>query len=232
MSLIQLDFVYAEDQEYGGEGWIPKLMPHFNASQGLGVAHDAMEHFNVAAGTLEEEILAFGSMLYMRVETGWFYQQGSYHRAGTVLGGDIARFLCDRWQAGEMLRMAKGRPRHLEDDMEEELDSIIDETRRQLRGELDDADWRQFQRDTIDVWNRLRRWMRRGYWMAKRRYRGASNHDLAYAFSEIRNTVDRIKYPELGEELHVRLSINRNGRVMPTVKRLGLDELYPEDNYN
>jgi hypothetical protein len=232
MSLIQLDFVYAEDQEYGGDGWIPKIMPKFNASQGLGVAHDAMEHFNVAAGTLEEEILAFGAMLYMRVETGWFCQQGSYQRAGNILGGDLARFLSDHWHQGGMLRMVKGRPRHLEDDMEEELDSVIEETRRQLRGELGDDDWHQFQRDTIDVWNRLRRWMRQGYWQCKRRYRGASNHDLAYAFTQIRDAVDKIKFPELGEELHVRLSINHNGRVQPTVRRLELADHYPEDDYN
>lgn len=231
MSLIQLDFVYGEDPEYGGDGWIPKKMPKFNASQGLGVAHDAMEHFDVTAGTLEEEILAFGAMLYMRVETGWFYQQGNYHRAGTILGGDLANFLRERWYQGEMLRSVKGRPRHLDECMEDELDTIIDETRRQLRGELDDADWRQFQRDTIDVWNRLRRWMRQGYWQCKCRYRGASNHDLAYAFTEIRDAVDKIKFAEQGEELHVRLSINRNGRVLPTVKRVELHELY-EDNYN
>lgn len=231
MSLVQLDFVYGEDPEYGGDGWIPKLMPKFNASQGLGVAHDSMEHFNVAAGTLEEEILAFGSMLYMRVETGWFYQQGTWRSAGDILGGDLANFLRERWYAGEMLRSVKGRPRHLDDDMETELDSIIDETKRQLRGELDD-DWEDFKRDTIDVWNRLRRWMRQGYWQAKLRYRGASNHDLAYAFTEIRDTVDRIKWAQQGDELHVRLSINRNGRVLPIVKHLGLDELYPEDEYN
>ena len=231
MSLIQLDFVYGEDPEYGGDGWIPKKMPKFNASQGLGVAHDAMEHFDVTAGTLEEEILAFGAMLYMRVETGWFYQQSNYYRrAGDILGGDLAIFLRERWYQGEMLRSVKGRPRHLDECMEQELDTIIEETRRQLRGELDE-DWSQFQRDTIDVWNRLRQWMRQGYWQCKRRYRGASNHDLAYAFTEIRDAVDKIKFAEQGEELHVRLSINRNGRVLPTVKRVELHELY-EDNYN
>lgn len=230
MSLVHLDFIYGEDREYGGDGWIPKLMPEFNASQGLGVAHDAMEHFNVASGTLEEELLAFGSMLYIRVETGWFHQQGSWQSTGAILGGDLMNFLRERWYQGEMLRSVKGRPRHLHDDMEEELQSIIVETRRQLESELDD-DWLKFQADTIDVWNRLRQWMRRGYWMAKRRYRGASNHEIAYCFTEIRNTVERIKWAQPGDELRIRASI-RNGRMVPAVTHLSLEDLYPEDDYN
>ena len=229
MSHIRLDFVYANDEEYGGDGWIPKLMPKFNASQGLGVAHDTMEHFDVTAGTLEEEILAFGSMLYLRVETGWFYQQGSYHTPASTLGGDLARFLSDRWHAGEMLKKVTGRPRHLDDDMEHELAEIIRETKRHLKSELEEADWRQFKYDTIDVWNRVTRWMRQGYWRSVKRFDGASNHELAYCFTTIRDTVDKIKFPDLGEELHVSIHIER-GRATPEVKRLQLEDLYPEDD--
>lgn len=70
--MIHRIFEWREDQELGGYGWIMKGQPTFNASTGLGIAHDTLEHFANRYGSIADEMLAFGAILRVRVEGGYF----------------------------------------------------------------------------------------------------------------------------------------------------------------
>lgn len=233
MSLVQLDFAYGIDNN-GSEGWIPKLQPEFDAMSGLGVAHDSMEHFNIAAGTLEEEFLAFGSMLYIRVESGWFHYNNNFSAAKNM-AGDLSRFIYDRWMnEGEQLKPVKGRPRHLDETLEYELNEIARETRRLIGEEFEydtPESYAEFKAANINLSARIKQWIRQGYWKAKRRYRDASTFDLAECFTQIRDKVEKLtKYAQEGEELQVRVKVSR-GRAIPTIKHRTLEEMWPEEAY-
>lgn len=220
-------FEWAEDRELGGHGWIPQVQPNFNASQGFGVAHDTLEHFDLKAGTLEEELMAFGSIFYIRVDSGHLMGRSPYARsAGYILAGDLCRFLQDHWwlQGGRVLRAYEGRPRHMP-DLEGDLDEAIHETMRQLREEMDDKDYREFKQANPTIKDDLRRWIRAGYWKCKARYGGVAGWRLAEAFDIIERKVDAHKYAEEGDRLRVTV------RVSQAVPAVTVTPIYPEDDY-
>jgi len=234
MSLVQLDFAYGIDNN-GSEGWIPKIQPEFDAMSGLGVAHDSMEHFNIAAGTLEEEFLAFGSMLYIRVESGWFYSNGNYGTPARNMASDLARFIYERWlNDGEGLKPVKGRPRHLDETLEHDLHEIAVETKRLIGSEFEydpEESYAEFKAANVYLSDRIKQWIRQGYWRAKRRYRDASVYDLADCFTQIRDKVEKLtKYAQEGEELQIRVKVSR-GRAIPTINHRTLEEMWPEEAY-
>lgn len=212
--MATVDFHYTEDEEYGGMGWIPIKQPKFNASEGLGVAHDTMEHFTLD-GSMEDEIMAFGSIFYIRVETGLLLQNDySGYSPGEILASDISRFFRDAWwnDVTTVLKPYVGRPRHLEPYLERDLEELCAETVRVLRAEFhEDTDgddsWWIFKAKNLDLTQRLKRWIRAGYWKCKARYRGASCHDLAEAFDTIVREVSDIKYPDEGDRLRCTVQI-------------------------
>jgi hypothetical protein len=226
-------FHYAEDEEFGSMGWIPLKQPAFNASEGLGVAHDTMEHFTLD-GSMEDEIMAFGSIFYIRVETGYLLQNNfSGYSPGKILARDISGFFRNVWCGGQacVLKPYVGRPRHLDTCLEHDLDELCRETLLLMRAELEDEGddaWRTFRADNLDLTQRLKHWIRAGYWKCKARYRGASCFELADAFDTIVREVKSIKGLEEGERLHctVRLTKVRQNDFRPvvTVRRLGYEE--------
>ncbi len=50
-AMIVRRFVRQHHEEYGFDGWRPQWIPHFDPSEGLGVAHDTLEHVLHDAGT-------------------------------------------------------------------------------------------------------------------------------------------------------------------------------------
>ena len=163
--MIRCDFVFGEDSEFGTDGWIPKANLDFNAMNGMGVAHDTMEHFNLGEGTLEEEFLAFGSMFYIRVEGGYFHNYTRSHlRPVDHLSSDLAKFSIEKfWQGnGLVLNDMTWRPRHLE-FWENDLEELVQETMRLIRSEMDEPDYRVFRRVNPNFESLLKRWIRRGW---------------------------------------------------------------------
>lgn len=221
-------FQWGEDQEFGGHGWIPVDQPKFNASQGFGVAHDTMEHFNLKAGTFEEELMAFGSIFYIRVGPGHLMASNRYTQSpGKVLAGDLSRFLMEQWYQGarQVVQPYNGRPRHMP-DLEGDLDEAMHHTMRMLRDELgDEREFSDFKRANPTIKDDMRRWIRAGYWKCKARYGEVSEWRLAEAFDIIQAKVDQVRYAEEGDRLRVTV---RMSKAVPVVT---VTPIYMEDQY-
>ena len=200
-------FEWREDKEFGGNGWIPKGYPDFNAGDGLSIAHDTLEHFADGDGSLSAEMEAFGSMLYIRVQSGWFYSRGNARGAAPNMGSDIARFLQQmRWQ--DMNLRNPGRTYRLGDGLDDEIEAIITEGLRQANDEEaysgDEVPFRYTRDWKIQY---MVGWMRKGYRRCKQRWHDAGPHQLSYLFDRIvRDVDDRFRTGDFGDELHVRVN--------------------------
>ncbi|GAC1605836.1 MAG: hypothetical protein NVS3B3_04490 [Aquirhabdus sp.] len=203
--MIHTIFEWREDQEFGGEGWILKGFPNFNASTGRGIAHDTLEHFKGGDGSLADEMLAFGAMLHIRGESGWFESLPTIdNRLEAQMGFDIARFLQElRW--GNVYLRKPPRTYRLKDaDLEYALYDIVNEGVKVANCERDE-DAEMFQPGFATA--NMIHWMRVGYRKAIRRFKGNRPHDIAYCFDTIARKVDLgFNRGDLGDELHVRVN--------------------------
>lgn len=227
----KVELVWGEDEEYGTYGWVPKVNPKFNAMQGFGVAHDVMEHTDLVSGSLEEEMLAFGAMLYIRGEGGWWWNSMN-PSAAYQMKDDIAQFTRDTfYQKGMGCVLAKPK-RTLHIDHESDIEEIVASAWRAVRAEFeyDPEDFRAFRHHNLDYRKRLAGWIRRGYQECKRRYMGHKGWHLCDVFREITAKVDSLKHMELGEELHITLKITER-EVTPVFEVLRLEDLYAEEDY-
>lgn len=231
MRRLKAEFVWGTDQEIGDDGWIPKGNPSFNSMRGMGVAHDTMEHADLTSGSLEEEMMAFGAMLYIRGEGGYWWNAYNPDPANQM-SGDIAKFARDVfWERGVVL----GKPKRCLrlDDNEEDIQRIVDAAWKSLRSEFeyDEPDaWRDFRQKNPEFKKRLAGWLRQGWWRCLRRYNKAKAYHLRDVFVAIEKRVDAIRYAEHDEELHITLLVSRDGEVTPQIKHLDLRELYPADD--
>ena len=225
----KVELVWGEDQELGSFGWIPKHNPSFNAMQGFGVAHDVMEHTDLLSGTLEEEMLAFGAMLYIRGEGGWWWNSMNASPASNMKY-DIAKFSHDVFYQKDY-GCVLGKPkRTLHIDNEDDIQAIVEQSWRALRAEFEyePEDWRAFTHHNPNWRKNVAGWIRRGYQECKRRYLGHQAWHLCDVFKEITQKVDGYKWVEQGEELHITLEITQR-EVTPKFNLLRLEDLYPED---
>lgn len=215
-------FEWREDKEYGGEGWILKGFPNFNVSSGLGIAHDTMEHFADGDGEMGAEMEAFGAMLYIRGESGWFYNKPGGRSFAESLGDEISRFLEDVRHGVAQLR-DPGKTYRLSDETENELQELLRRGIRVANHNLNEdlfdlGDTYTSGRDT----DRMLGWMRKGYRRAVKRYAGNCSDELAYAFDQVVDATKR-RYGEYGDELHVNVN---NKTLKVTVRQVhGWDSL-------
>lgn len=80
-----------------GEGWNPN--PNDDESvpvRDFGFAHDALEHIAISRDgwTPEDEFMAFGAMIFIRVNSGYF--SGGFYPAERVLGMDLGRIAIEQ----------------------------------------------------------------------------------------------------------------------------------------
>lgn len=198
-------FEWREDTEFGDWGWIPKGFPHFNAGQPMTIAHDVLEHQDRDDGSLAHELRAFGAMIHVRGEGGWFARRESLHddwisNADFDLAEHMRKY---RHHEGQEARMWQPPPTRALADQD-----IEDQIRRALERAVDLAN-REFGDNepyelgpTTDM---MRGWMRIGYRNALRRYAGHSPYTLADAFRELMARVGKHMQGDIGEELHVRV---------------------------
>jgi hypothetical protein len=198
--MITTKFDWREDREFGGFGWILQGFPNFNVSQGLGIAHDTLEHFKNGDGSLTHEMLAFGSMLFTRVECCWFSSRGNYRGAIINLSSDIMGFLRDVYYGNSNV-LKPPKTRKLDDYLEDEIKGVMSKGYRDATQEYEVTD------DMSETIQRMVGWMRIGYRKAKRRFHGNTSDELGFLFDEIVRTVDeKFKHGNEGETLVVKVN--------------------------
>jgi hypothetical protein len=208
--MFSVKFEWKEDEEFGGEGWIPTRFPNFNASSGLGVAHDTLEHFANDDESLAAEMRALGAMIYLRGEGGYFVNRNSRTPEANI-GADIAHFLeelsnGDHSDYGDF--PTPPRTCSLNDNANEMLEVGLKEGKKVFIIEMafqDDSE--RYSNHDVDLWlDKMRGWMRIGYRKAVKRYHHNCPYETAYLFERIQKEVDaRHKRADLGEILTVRV---------------------------
>lgn len=225
-----------DEDERGIEGWIMRDMPHFDAGTGLTVAHDILEHFD--NGTeLEDEMQAFGAIVYGRVEGGYWslIANGHYTKPAEVLSRDLSEFLFGHGQIAT-LQDRVTRPIGTDDDYgtEETFAAIAAETLRLGERDWDpeedehgnDIELTNAQKEAMrETMRRAVSWMRVGYRRAQRRWKFSNRETFASMFYELERKIEDVtKQGRFGygdeftthDELHV--SVGRNFDFVVKVK--------------
>lgn len=207
--MISFLFDVAEHEEYGYIGLRMAGKPHFDPIQGMGAAHDMLEHFRDDPGTLSGELEALGASLFVR---------------GELYYADKGRWVREPWQniAGEFPMQVRycedrneygirdgGNHKRLDDEWaENQIRKTVREAFRLVRSECD--------HDEIPLWltrweqrRYLMGWMRRGFRRARRRYAKAKDGMVTYTFQNIERAVDQyLKGAEVyGQQVRVSASI-------------------------
>lgn len=150
------------------EGWIMKGMETFDpVREGVGLAHDVLEHFNPTDTSIEGEFLAFGSMLYLRGEPDWWSGvHASVTDPGWAMSSDIAHFVAKTVKRDNSVATP---PRHnkLGHEVEEIVTSTYLHAMRELRYEADGTGQHWQMRAEL---RKALGWMRVGYRKANRRW--------------------------------------------------------------
>lgn len=225
MSFIR-KFKWGPDEEFGGEGWIPTWIENANAvGMGFTLAHDSLEHFPNCINGFEGEMLAFGQMLFVRIESGYAYKGRQYVSPEDSMSYDIANFINNWWfdgceDPGPVPECSEGMP-----------DETFDEIAR--KGVLY---WvTEYQRDmlseTINTYReiggkqlapRIAGWMRLGYMRARRRFEkyGLNCWHASELFRSIAEQFDEGNFNDgtEGDELHVKIDLAKREASVYTVR--------------
>ena len=222
--MFQVKFEYREDEEFGGEGWIPSAYPHFNAATGFGLVHDVLEHFPEDDGDLAGEMKAFGSMINVRFLGGWQVRNGySRYTPAENIGSDIGRFLEElSYESKELTKPP--RTYKLEEYAECIIQESLIEGKRSYLANLSDGDEPMSDTDIEMYLNQMAGWVRIGYRQSVKRFYGACNYELAGLFSNLERAVTKLG-GEFGQELTI--------SVHPRRLDFKVDVRYPyDDDYN
>ncbi len=199
---IILDVI--EDRNLGGLGFAIPGIPrndNTNASDGLGVAHDLIEHVNGPhlIGTIDDELEALGAIWYVRAGIGDLTRDGtgSMHSPEHHVASDISRMFVD-YINGHDARLKPART--TSHDCDSFFKSIIATAARMAMDETRDSDDQQFIRGE---WNRFAKaamaGLRTGYRKACRKYEKHGRHYANRLFWEIEEAV-RKQYQSLDFE--------------------------------
>jgi hypothetical protein len=206
--MIVRRFVRQHHEEYGFDGWRPQWIPHFDPSEGLGVAHDTLEHVLHDAGTVETEFMAMGTIAWLRGTGGWFHQHRPHaSNLAYQLGGDFlqqAEYLDG--EGRKMKTAPKTRP--LDDYMEDVLQECVRKGMKFIRDEHS-AGEDDFKVTAIDPVSALS-YMRMGYRRAARRYACSDPCEMAHIFDEVMKGAEHHgNYAEINDVLVVRVELDR-----------------------
>jgi hypothetical protein len=206
--MIHRKFIHEYSDKYGSWGWRPAWMPNFDPLQGMGIAHDILEHFPGDDGSVEGELMAHGAMLFVRGE-GYFNQDRFNYQSDALetIAGDVPDLLYDElFWAGRTLGTP---PRHIvEEEDEERLRTIthhaMSEARMSIGWRAGDHkdDLTAFLNKEMD--ERVLGWLRRGFVRAQHRYRRISKDSVLHVFKVIEQAAD--EYLRRMREMECRLA--------------------------
>ena len=197
-----------ENDNTGEVGWLDSRIRGTSAYEPLayayGLAHDCLEH--TAFGSVADEIEAHGAMYWIRYEGGW-----SHPENGFTL--DVGAFASEWINLYNGLQQEPYLPnprntRSLEETIEDDISSIIEQGRATIRREYEDANADDIQR-IADV---FRAYFRTGYRNAVRRYKGQHACEIAALYNVLAQAFERHRPEYEGQEIAVSVNI-KTGRV-------------------
>jgi len=159
---ITKKFVPREHPEHGTWGWLEVGSPDtYFPLEAMGVAHDVLEHKLRPKQGIEEELMAFGAMLFIRYDGGyWVDRRGSasewYYQVSTDLAEMMVKY-------GDAVKPC--RSRILSGELEFQRSMGIDHANR----EAFDMDY-TFRGLKYETRENLLGWIRKGYRWAVNRY--------------------------------------------------------------
>lgn len=162
-------------------GWRPVDAPQFNAGDGLLTAHDTLEHFTNDT-SFEAELLAFGATLFSRMAHD--------HRMVDVSSTDLAMFLRD--EHGQVKAPNPRWNKPLPDaDAEKRLRAFIALATVKLMvfgtHQLLDFSPKQL----ALALDRIETWVRLGWRLAARRYRGHTPREVELLFANLMQAINQ-----------------------------------------
>lgn len=171
------------DNDIAMEGWLPAWFDakNYEPSGGLGVAHDMLEHRRSDTGEWHQELMAFGSVLYVRVIGG----NASIRLAGPEsLCEELARLYSESGEEPNTPCLPMGaRTEIVGNGQASEWISRI------VAGVKNTGYFYHEEKPDTSLWGR---WIAHGYRQTQRRL-GANPFMLAQTFGEIRRKVDEYK---------------------------------------
>lgn len=211
--LITMRFNAAMNESWGTLGWIPENAPStYYPIGGMGVAHDVLEHAPGDTGTPQEELQAFGAMLLVRGEGGYWHQYSPsiYKEPSEQIHTELVEVVGMEFRG---IQDGVGVPPRRRKPLPDQVREWIGETKKLARqvalrknDDYSDELWTPTQlRSFLD---RVPGWMTQGYLLAEARFAGHPPHDLAACFHYIERRADEeLKHAEvgIGQQLHVRV---------------------------
>lgn len=205
-------FEWTYYDEWGTWGWLavnapPEFQP---VADGRGVAHDTLEHFADTTGTWEDELQAFGAMVFVRGHTGGL--RNMFISGEQVLANDLMSalnffFPYENYepedQPQQRREVAPIRTYNTEDYGIEFIDKAIALVRTDFNGY-----YSEYSMDGVpEALKRIRGWLIHGYRRAKRRFHNDSDVPM-YLFDTIKREVDlKTKFAEDASTLTIICSL-------------------------
>jgi hypothetical protein len=203
-------FDYAEHQEGGWNGWRPKWIPGADPLGALVVPHDILEHGRGDSGSIADELIAFGRMLYIRAEGGYWHRLNDVHGWAGHTQAEFVDFVNQVGQGKEWPSIADPRisKKPLE-DWESEIQKFCTGISDFIRREFSDDEFSVDDYFSPVQLKAMAGLFRYGYRDAQKRY--PNSDETAVLFRRIEVEAERIgKFAELGDQLIITIVKSTN----------------------
>lgn len=185
------------DRNAEWDGWRMEGMDHFDPGESYTIVHDALEHFTKNETTLEQECMALGAMVHIRIMGGWWHRENPYNagREFDILADDIIRFLAER-----QFKIKERRGCQVHEDIEVKDRDYVQHF---VLGE-GYHEWEGYpgRAAMYRAYIQCMRWVSLGYRKAMRRFPHAP-HYVCDMFIAIQRKVEACKYAEHGDRLTI-----------------------------
>jgi len=214
-----------EWEEIGELGFVPNIFSRWNSynpTQGNALAHDLMEHSTKETGEIYQELKALGAYLYVRdftrnIPDFWSREGGllgKLNRVGENISSDLVNIYRDIDEYAGDSSIPEIAPRRFSKGIEDLLRPIFIKFRNTAvniwRGENDVEEGDEFDdcpyADKLDL---IEAWIREGYYLARKRYKGEYVYHVFEAITRESNKF--FQNNEVFEGEVVTLSYNLDG---------------------
>lgn len=226
---------WREDQ-HGIRGWILHDMPMFDVGSGMTLAHDLLEHFEHKTDDMASEYMAFGCIVWGRLDHYWdsfVGRNGGRRTTPRDLGTELANFYRDLHERDTLTEPPEWTRGPVEMDLADTYSDMADGLLETLITEMDQDDDEtdeEFRDRMSDAAARIMGWVQAGYIMAELTW---GQITTPFYFTNWFYNIERAIEDEFGHgEEGEALSITLDYRTMRASLRAGrIDEYTGRINY-